>query len=83
MHMLVMRIGHMGMAVPHFLMMMPVGMRANDRWLVGMLVVIVRMVVGMLMVHGLMNVLVPVDFGQVQCDTAQHQQSTHHHQCAC
>jgi hypothetical protein len=82
MHMLVMRIGHMRMAVPHFLVMMQVGMRANDRRVVGVVVVTVRMVMGVLMVHGLMNVFMAVDFGKVQCDTAQHQQTTQHHPSA-
>lgn len=82
MHMLVMRIGHMRMAVPQRLMVMQVGMRAHDRRVVEMVVVTVRMVVGVLMVHGFMSVRVPVDFGQVQCDTAQHEQATHHHPSA-
>lgn len=82
MHMLVMRIGHMRMAMPHFFVVMQVGVCANDRRVVGMVVVTVRMVMGVLMVHGLMNVFMPVDFGKVQCDTAQHQQATQHHPSA-
>ena len=73
MHMLMMRIWHMRMAVAHFLVMMQVGMCANDHRVVDMGVVTVRMVMGVLVVHGLMKMLMSMDFGEVQCDTAQHQ----------
>ena len=41
MHMLMMRIWHMRMAVLHLLVMMQVGMSANDHWVVDMVVVTV------------------------------------------
>lgn len=82
MQMLVMRIGYMGMAVPHILVMVQVGMRAKDHRGVGMVVVTVRVVMGVLMVHGFMDVRMSVDFGQMQNDPAQHQQATHQHQSA-
>jgi len=82
MHMLVMCIWHMRMAVTHALMMMHMGMRANDHRRVGMVVVPVRMVMSMFMVLRRMKVLMPVALSKVKYNIAQHQQSPHHHQAA-
>ena len=64
--MLVVRIGHMGMRVPHRIVMVPVAVRAHRHGGVPMQVMAVVVYVGVLVIHGRVLVGVGVALQQVQ-----------------
>jgi hypothetical protein len=78
----VMRVGHMGMAVSRWLVLVRMAVRALGHGVVEVAVMPVVVPVRVLVLHVFVLVLMLVRFGQVQRNAQQHQQAAQSHATA-
>ena len=76
----VMRIGHMGMAMPHRTVLVNMAVQPFRHGFMGVQMVAVVMPVRVFMPHGFVLVFMCMAFGQVQPDAGHHQAAAQRHQ---